>query len=172
MDAQALGALIQRFEQAFAGLNQQPGKLGASLSAHDWLMSLRSRSVIPGGMFEFDTPSYHAWQHRELAQRQSDLWGWTEGLRPLQAAVELLMSLVRESGRPVRAAATDGVFQHNLPQGRTFQMLRLRLDAAQGVVPEITGHRLMVAIRFVRPDADGRMRTAAEDVFFEWALCA
>jgi len=40
------------------------------------------------------------------------------------------------------------------------------------VVPEITGHRLMVSVRFMRPDAEGRLRSAAADTTFELSLCA
>ena len=40
------------------------------------------------------------------------------------------------------------------------------------MVPEITGHRLMVSVRFMRPDAEGRLRHAGSDTTFELSLCA
>jgi cell division protein ZapD len=39
-------------------------------------------------------------------------------------------------------------------------------------VPEISGHRLMVSIRMMKPDAEGRLRSHAEDVAFELTLCS
>jgi cell division protein ZapD len=56
--------------------------------------------------------------------------------------------------------------------GKTYHLLRVRLDAALGVVPEISGHRLMVAIRLMRADGEGRMRQVSEDHPFELTLCA
>jgi cell division protein ZapD len=46
------------------------------------------------------------------------------------------------------------------------------VDGGDGLVPEITGHRLMVSVRFLRPDAEGRLRAAGTDAAFEIALCA
>ena len=40
------------------------------------------------------------------------------------------------------------------------------------LVPEITGHRLMVSVRLMRPDAEGRLRPVNEDVTLDLALCA
>ena len=44
-------------------------------------------------------------------------------------------------------------------------------DPALGLVPEISGHRLIVSIRLMRPDGDGRLKPAGEDHPFELALC-
>ena len=41
-----------------------------------------------------------------------------------------------------------------------------------GPVPEITGHRLMVSVRMMKSDAEGRLRAAAVDTAFELTLCA
>ena len=66
-----------------------------------------------------------------------------------------------------------GQFQQNLPQGRTFQLLRLAIDPALGVVPEISGNRLMVAIRLMRQDIEGKLKLASDiDAAFELTLCA
>jgi cell division protein ZapD len=40
------------------------------------------------------------------------------------------------------------------------------------LVPEITGHRLMVSVRFMRPDTEGRLRSTGTDTAFDLALCA
>lgn len=172
VQAQALDELIGRFAGAFEALNALSGKLGAELTANEWLMGVRGRAGIPGGAFEFDMPSYHAWLQQSPDQRRADLQRWTAGLEPVATGVKLLMGLVRESGHPVRAAAPGGQFQQNLPQGKPYQLMRLRLDPALKVVPEITGHRLMVAIRFMRHEPDGRLRPSGEDVTFEFMLCA
>jgi cell division protein ZapD len=68
--------------------------------------------------------------------------------------------------------AVNGQFQQNLPQTRTFQLLRLALDPAIGLVPEISGNRLMVSIRFMRQGEDDRLHLANEETGFELALCS
>ena len=169
---QALEAVISRIDSAHAGLNQQQGKAGQSLAANDWLMSIRSRISIPGGTCEFDLPAYYAWQQGEPEQRRADLGRWTATVLPLAEALNVLLGLLRDSGQPQRVVAPGGQFQQSLPQGKTYHLMRVRLDAGTPWVPEITGHRLMVSIRLMRQDADGRLRGCATDTAFQLTLCS
>jgi cell division protein ZapD len=172
VDGAALETVIVRLDQAFAALNQMPGKAGQALSSNDWLMSIRSRINIPGGTCTFDLPAYHAWQQHAPDQRRADLNGWFATLAPLAQALAALMGLLRDSGPWQRMAAPAGFYQQNLAQGRGFQLLRVRLPEGSGLVPEISGHRLLVSIRFMKPEADGRLKNTGTDATFELALCA
>ena len=168
----ALDQIVGRIDRAFERLNQLQGKAGHALQSNEWLMAIRSRIGIPGGTCEFDLPAYYAWQQHEPAKRRADLLGWIETLAPLAEALQVLLGLLRDSGVPQRVVASAGQFQQSLPSGKTYQLMRVRLDAADGLVPEMTGHRLMVGVRLMRPDAEGRLRVAAEDRSFELTLCS
>ena len=69
-----------------------------------------------------------------------------------------------------KVVAAAGQFQQALPQGR-FQLMRLRLDAQLGLIPEISGNRLMIWVRMMKADEAGRMQASNLDVTFEVALC-
>jgi cell division protein ZapD len=168
----ALDDVVAKIEHAFEALNALPGKAGAALATHEFLMSIRSRISIPGGTCEFDLPAYHAWQQQDTTRRRADLLGWIGQVTPLAEALSVLLGLLRESGAPQRVVATAGQFQQSLPTGRTYQLLRVRIDGALGLVPEISGHRLMISIRLMRGDRDGRLRSVVEDQALELALCA
>ena len=168
----ALDEVIGRIDHAFNGLNLMQGKAGQTLSANDWLMSIRSRINIPGGTCEFDLPAYYAWQQHAPARRRTDLQGWMATITPLAEALQVLLGLLRDSGTPQRMVAAGGQYQQSLPQGKSYQLMRVRFAADSGLVPEISGHRLMVSIRFMRPDAEGRLRNCGTDTAFELALCA
>ena len=99
--------------------------------------------MIPGGTCEFDLPAYHAWQQEPPARRRADLNQWAGSLAPMAQAVSLLL-----------------------------QLLRLRIDPALQLIPEISGNRLMVSVRLVRHGADGKLHPAREEAPFELALCA
>ena len=91
---------------------------------------------------------------------------------PLAEALHTLMHLVRDAGVAHKVVFTSGQFQQSLPPGRSYQLLRLRIDGADDLVPEITGHRLMVTVRLMRVDSDGRLRPAALNRPFELTLCS
>jgi cell division protein ZapD len=168
----ALDTVLGTIDHAFRGLNAQPGKAGHSLSGNEFLMGIRSRISIPGGTCEFDLPAYYAWQQLEPQRRRADLIQWIATLTPIAEALNVLLGLLRDRGVPQRVMAQAGQFQQALPAGKTYQLLRLRLDGAQGLVPEISGHRLMIAVRLMRADAEGRMRAVSEDRPFELTLCS
>jgi cell division protein ZapD len=168
----ALESVIQDLGQCFETLNGQSGKAGQSLSENDWLMSIRSRISIPGGTCEFDLPAYYAWQHKTGLDRQTELAQWVSSLTPLVNAVHLLLKLLRDSGSPQKVIANGGQFQQSLPQGRAFLLVRLALDSALQLVPEISGNRLMVSVRLMRQGDDQRLHTASDDVPLELALCS
>lgn len=164
--------MIAQLDHCFTALNTQSGKSGHALTENDWLMSIRSRVGIPGGTCGFDLPAYYAWQHRDVAYRQSALQEWASTLAPMAESIYVLLKLLRDSGVPQKVAAERGQFQQNLPQGRTFQLLRLRMDPSLGLIPEISGNRLIVSVRLMRQEADGRLHSCAEDAAFELTLCA
>ena len=167
----ALDDAIGRIDEAFDGLNQFAGKAGQALTANEWLMSIRSRISIPGGTCEFDLPAYFAWQQHPPARRREDLLRWLAGVLPLARALSVLLGLLRDSGAPQRVAAAGGQYQQGLPPGRVYHLLRVQFDPGTDLVPEITGHRLMVSVRFMRADAEGRLRPASDDVAFNLTLC-
>ena len=168
----ALDDVTAQLEACFAAVNNLPGKIGHSLTENDWLMSIRSRVGIPGGTCEFDLPAYYAWQYLSAAIRQKDLQRWVSPLVPLAESIRVLLTLLRDSGAAQKVVAPAGQFQQTLPQGRTFQLLRLRIDPALGLIPEISGNRLMVSVRLMRHESDDRLHPSTDDSMFELTLCS
>jgi cell division protein ZapD len=168
-----LDEVIGQIEQAFAALNGQTGKAGNALNENDWIVSVRSRIGIPAGTCEFDLPAYFHWQHLSVDQRRKDLSRWASSLWPLAQCVSLLLKLLRDSGSAQKVIANAGQFQQTLPQGRSFQLLRLRIDPALGLIPEISGNRLMVSVRLLREASEDKMPVvSSEDASFELTLCS
>lgn len=166
-----LDEIIAQLDACFSQLSGLAGKTGQSLTENDWLMAIRSRIGIPGGTCEFDLPAYFHWQHRPVQQRQVDLHRWVQTLVPLAEAIALLMKMMRDSGSPHKVIAPGGQFQQNLPQGRTYQLLRLAIDPKLGLIPEISGNRLMLSVRLLRQGEDERLHPATDDASFELTLC-
>ena len=167
-----LDDVTAQLEACFSALNTLPGKAGQSLNENDWLMSIRSRVGIPGGTCEFDLPGYYAWQHLGAAARQQDLQRWITTFVPLAESIRLLLHLLRDSGVPQMVTAMAGHYQQPLPQGRTFQLARLRIDPSLGLIPEISGNRLIVSVRMMQHQSDDRLHAATTDTSFELTLCA
>jgi cell division protein ZapD len=168
-----LEGVIGQIENSFAAVNAQMGKAGTALNDNEWITSVRSRIAIPAGTCEFDLPAYFHWQHLPPLKRREDLMRWASSLWPLAQAINLLMKLLRDTGVTQMIMATAGQFQQNLPAGRSFQLLRLRIDEQLHLIPEISGNRLIVSVRLLRITEEDKMPTlASEDASFELTLCS
>jgi cell division protein ZapD len=165
-----LDRILSEVDRASTALMAAQGRTGQHIRDNEWLMSIRGRTIIPGGACEFDLPSYYAWQHRPAAERLADISKWFSPLAPLFDAIGVVLRLLRESGQPVRISAEGGSYQQML-QGKIYQMLRLAIDPALGAIPEISANKYMLWARFTSQDGDMKPKAYDGEVSFELTLC-
>ena len=170
VEAAMLDAVLLNIDRSSAALIASQGRTGQHVRDNEWLMSIRGRTIIPGGACEFDLPSYYAWQQRPAEQRYNDISTWFAPLAPLFDAISIVLRLLRESGRTTKMIAQAGSYQQML-QGRIYQMLRLNIDDSLGVIPEISANKYMLWIRFTSQDGDMKPKSYESDVPFELTLC-
>ena len=166
----ALSGALYEIEQASAAMLAMHGKIGHYLRENEWLMSIKNRIGIPGGVCEFDLPSYHFWLNRSPEQRQRDIDNWVQPMLPIRQGIAIVLRLLRASGRPEAQVAVRGSYQLMLA-GRTTQMIRLRVHRTDPYVPEIGANKYALNIRFLTPDTDMRPKQADVDVRFELTFC-
>jgi len=165
----ALDGMLRDMERVASALTSQ-GKTGQALRENEWLVSLRGRLAVPGGATQVDMPSYFAWQNKPESVRCQDLQSWMMPLLPLYEGMAIALRLLRESGRSNDIVAEQGAYQQMLG-GKVYQLLRVWIDDAQGVFPEISANKYMVWIRFSTQDGELKPQPAGRDVGFKMALC-
>jgi cell division protein ZapD len=170
VQADRLNAVLSDVDRSSAALMAAQGKTGQNVRDNEWLMSIRGRTIIPGGACEFDLPSYYAWQHRSAQQRFNDITNWFAPLAPLFDAIGVVLRLLRESGRSTKTIAQAGSYQQML-QGKVYQMLRLSIDESLGAIPEISANKYMLWVRFTSQDGDMKPKSFESDIPFELTLC-
>jgi len=167
---EALSGALYEIEQASAALLSMTGKIGQHLRENDWLMSIRSRAAIPGGLCEFDLPSYHHWLHYAPEIRRQALEAWLKPMLPLRDGLVIVLRLLRASGHPEHQVAKGGAFQMMLG-GSATQMVRVSLKLNDSFVPEISANKYALNIRFARAEGDHKPRHCDTDVAFDMTFC-
>jgi len=76
IDPSALDALLVEIDGVSSQLLAQTGKVGQHLRDNEWLMMIKQRAGIPGGVCEFDLPAYHYWLNLDATTRQRELTAW------------------------------------------------------------------------------------------------
>ena len=171
IDQQALTALLNEIEQVNSDLLAQAGKVGTHLRESEWLMAIKQRAAIPGGVCEFDLPAYHYWLNQPAPERQRDLATWIEPFEPIHAGLTIVLRLLRENARTSRHTAYHGVFQLMLTTTKVAQLLRLVLARDLPCVPEISANKYALNIRFMGVSGMDRGTVFDGDVEFELTFC-
>ena len=168
----ALDQVVREIDQTSTRLFQMSGKFGQDLRENEWLMGIKQRTSIPGGVCEFDLPAYHYWLNQTSDVRRRDIQNWLGTFTPIYDAITIVLRLLRESGKSSMQFAAQGTFQQMMA-GRVVQMLRIRLAREYPCVPEISANKYALNVRFMTVSNSGkeRPRTAEMDVDFELTFC-
>jgi cell division protein ZapD len=165
-----LEQVLAAIESAHHGIYQLPGKVGQHLRDDEWLMAIKQRAAIPGGMCEFDLPSYHYWLHKPADARESQLQRWLAPFSSIRAAVDIVLGLLRDSGRPELQHASNGNYQRML-ESRNPQLIRVTLADELPCVPEISANKYMLNIRFVQAGPAAIRSCTDQPLDFELTFC-
>lgn len=165
-----LEQVLAAIEAAHHGIYQLPGKVGQHLREDEWLMAVKQRAAIPGGMCEFDLPAYHYWLHKPADERETQLKRWLAPFASIRAAVDIVLGLLRDSGRPELQHASSGNYQRML-ESRNPQLIRVSLADELPCVPEISANKYMLNIRFVQAGPLAIRNCTAQALDFELTFC-
>jgi cell division protein ZapD len=171
IETRVLEALLAEIDKASGALLAQTGKAGAHLRENEWLMTIKQRSTIPGGVCEFDLPAYHYWLNADSGARQNDLRAWIEPFLPIHDGLAIILRLLRDNGHAGRQIAYRGVFQLMLTTSKVAQLLRLSVSRDLPCVPEISANKYALNIRFIGVTGMDRGTVWDRDVEFELMFC-
>ena len=171
IETRVLDPLLAEIDLAAAGLFAQTGKVGQHLRDNEWLMMIKQRAAIPGGVCEFDLPAYHYWLHLDPATRQHELEGWIAPFLPIRNGLAIVLRLLRDNGRTTRQTAYRGVFQLMLTSAKVAQLLRLSLRRDLACVPEISANKYALNIRLINAAGADRGVVYDRDVDFDLTFC-
>ena len=171
IDHAALEGLLSGIEQVSANLLGQAGKAGMHLRENEWLMAIKQRAAIPGGVSEFDLPAYHYWLNKSPGARRQDLAAWIEPFAPIRTGSAIVLRLLRENSRTSRHVATHGVFQLMMTTSKVAQLLRLTLERDLPAIPEISANKYALNIRFIGVSGMDRGNVVDQDIAFDLDFC-
>lgn len=165
VDMSLVDQLRNQLKQRGAALMSAP-RLGQALREDRLISLVRQRLSIPGGCCSFDLPTLHMWMHAPQQARDNDVAEWLQTLEPLNQALTMVLDLIRQAGPFRNQISLNGFFQDN---AEGADLLRLRINLAHQLYPQISGHKTRYAIRFLPLDSE--LGVVPERLTFELACC-
>lgn len=169
--ADALQSTLDDIDTAANALRAETSKLGQTLRSNEWLMSIKQRAGIPGGVCEFDVPSYHYWLGLGPERRIQDLNTWLKPLIPMHQAIIIILRILRGSGATSKLVATNGAYLQMLGGAKPAQMLKIEIADDITCFPEVSANKYAINIRFNTLDCTQKPQKHEEDVPFSLTLC-
>jgi len=169
IDNDALQFALQKILRLRESLKSNK-KVGAELKEDRFLASIRQRFSIPGGTCSFDLPNLHYWLQQPSDNKQQDINSWLQELTPIQQAMEITLSFLRERGRFSLVEAEKGFYQ-GIAEDKN-ELIRVLCATDQGYYPMLSGNKYRYAIRFTlfTPTIQGSSSVDSK-VSFKLACC-
>lgn len=168
---EVLSRTIKEFEDCAQTLRNDPSKVGLALRENEWLMSIKQRSGLPGGVCQFDLPSYHHWLNLESSKRISDFNTWLARLMPMYDGITAILHILRGSGMSTQYTAISGFYQQNLGIGKTAQLLKIEVLDNCPCFPEVSANKYYINVRFNGMDFVQKPKQCEHDINFKMTLC-
>lgn len=168
---EALSNTIQEIEACARVLRVDNEKVGHVLRENEWLMSIKQRSGIPGGVCQFDLPSYHHWLNLEKERRTSDFDTWLSQLLPMYEAIKTILHILRGSGLSTSYTANSGFYQQMLGGAKPAQLLKIEILDDCAFFPEVSANKYAINVRFFGMDFVQKPKQCEQEIDFKMTLC-
>ncbi len=172
VDKSLIEQLLSKAKHLHQTLSQLDEDFEKLINQHHLLNTIKQRSSIIAGTYQFDMPNYHHWLLQSAKQKQTLLADWLTPLTPIQEAIELVLYMLRNNAMMTQEIASAGFFQTKLDAEADYQLIRIVLPKNHECYPEFSGGKQRVTIRFFeQTDVRERPLQTQQDVNFELCCC-
>lgn len=172
VDHAQLDTLLSKQSRIIEQLQSSSGQLGQELQSTELLSAIRQKSSVPGCICDFDLPAYQYWLSNAEPVRKKQLEAWYKPFITLEAAVNLILDVLRQSTIDTEEKASGGFFQKSIDSNQTIQLLRIGIKSDSDYFPEISAGKHRFSIRFLtNHQPELRPEQYKDDISFNLSMC-
>jgi len=174
LSEQKLVETLLRLSDAQKQIEQSP-KFGSGLSDNDWLLNVKTRMVVPGGVCSSDIGFYYQWLQQPAHLRRMDLETWWLPLAPLFETLQLVLMIVRNAMKHKSCETENKAYQLPL-NGTRFDLLQVKLPNSSTYLPDISANKHVIWLRFTLPSYRSQPQhllptLPSQEIHFDLNLC-
>ncbi len=175
VDTKTLNETLANLDQSYQKIINTQGQLGQVLREQEILTNLVKRNSLVGGICSFDLPIFHHWLNTDITAQQHDLKTLFSSIFDTQYAINLLLSIIRQSTLIADKVAENGFYQQNLNPKHPYQMIRVIIPKKENYFCEISAGKHRFSIHFLtiaNNNYNHRPKQLMEDISFQLGCCA
>ncbi|PIQ44072.1 MAG: cell division protein ZapD [Gammaproteobacteria bacterium CG11_big_fil_rev_8_21_14_0_20_46_22] len=171
VEEETLGVSLKALDQHLSYLSTCSGKLGKELAENEFLSMIRSNLNTAGNGSCSDMPAYFYWLSMDSESQTKQIKTWLSQLKPIEAIVSFILSIIRGSGNEKSVIADSGFYHENLSTSPACQLLRVTVGKSLNVYPEISAGKHRFTLRFLTANRS-RPIQSHHAIEFELSICA
>lgn len=170
VDSSKLITFLKQITQLHQWVHNYDGRFGDSLRKQHFIGTVKHRTSIPGGSCRFDCPELYLFLNKNAEQRQQELNEWLADIKGVETSVQVILKLIRDSGRWNQEKAPLGSFMIETTE-QPLRMLRVRGLNDESCFPEFSCGKHRSSIHFMLTDGQYKKMPANSEIEFELACC-
>lgn len=171
IDRKQLDKTIADLQGLFQYFNQSGTKVGQSLRSIEFLNNIRQHLMYPGGEAQFEMPAYQYWLGGNKNKQDKQIKDWLTELDMLRRTIDLLLKLLRNTGKTSIVTANNGFHQELLESNSHIKLVRMEVDPSLQVYPIVSAGKHRLVIRFYEGTHIQSEEQVHSDIQFKLTCC-
>jgi cell division protein ZapD len=169
LDPKEIISMIQVARKKLENIDVKPG---FNFNNNLFLEEVKKRISSPGGLLDVDFPNFRNWATQKTRKSKlEDFKTWAQPLMVFKDASAIILLILRNQCQVELIKAKEGKHQQTIDPLKTFDLIRLELENALNIYPEISANKYTVNVFFNQLNKELKKEPVKSNLEFKYSIC-
>ena len=169
LDPKEIISMIQVARKKLENIDVKPG---FNFNNNLFLEEVKKRISSPGGLLDVDFPNFRNWSIQKTRKSKlEDFKTWAQPLMVFKDAASVILLILRYQCQVESIKAKEGKHQETIDPLKTFDLIRLELENALNIYPEISANKYTVNVFFNQLNKELKKEPVKSNLEFKYSIC-
>jgi cell division protein ZapD len=169
LDPKEIISMIQVARKKLENIDVKPG---FNFNNNLFLEEVKKRISSPGGLLDVDFPSFRNWSIQKTRKSKlEDFKTWAQPLMVFRDAASVILLILRNQCQVESIKAKEGKHQQTIDPLKTYDLIRLELENALNIYPEISANKYTVNVFFNQLNEELKKEPVKANLEFKYNIC-
>ena len=169
LDPKEIISMIQIARKKLENIDVKPG---FNFNNNLFLEEVKKRISSPGGLLDVDFPNFRNWSIQKTRKSKlEDFKTWAQPLMVFKDAASVILLILRYQCQVESIKAKEGKHQQTIDPLKTFDLIRLELENALNIYPEISANKYTVNVFFNQLNKELKKEPVKSNLEFKYSIC-